>query len=151
MALAPGRWLVVATTSDPQCRQVTLSGFGYQSSSGWQEATQASAAAPVVAAKTSEVEVWVEQLEPRLGSDFGWQPLAEAVVTPGVGPAPPGGPAEVLWNGQVTVPATEEGRRHRLVVAEYEEYLVDGAMPYDPRPTRKGRRMVFVEHHALDL
>jgi hypothetical protein len=150
-ALTPERWLVVATTPDPRSRQVSLSGFGYQSSSGWREASQASAPASSVAAKTSVVEVWVEQFEPRLGSDFGWQLLPSAIVTPGIGPPPSGEPALVLWYGQVTVPEASDARQHRLVVAEYEEYLVDGAKPYDPPPTRKGRRMVFVEHHALDL
>jgi hypothetical protein len=93
-----------------------------------------------VAAKTSVVEVWVEQFEPRLGSDFGWQLLPSAIVTPGIGPPPSGEPALVLWYGQVTVPEASDARQHRLVVAEYEEYLVDGAKPYDPPPTRKGRR-----------
>jgi hypothetical protein len=33
-----------------------------------------------------------------------------------------------------------------LVIAEYEEYLVDDDQPYDGIPTEKGRRLVFVEH-----
>jgi hypothetical protein len=39
--------------------------------------------------------------------------------------------------------------RHRLVIAEYEEYLVDDDRPYDPVPTKKDRRLVYVEHVEL--
>ena len=152
MSLAPERWLVVVTAPDPRSRQVTVSGHRYSASSGWQETNAAQPPAPAVVAKTSVVEVWVEQLEPRLGSDFGWQPLASAVVTRAIPPPPTGNSAEVLWTGQVTIPEEpDDGRQHRLVVAEYEEYAVDGDHPYDPLPTRKGRRLVFVEHHLLDL
>jgi hypothetical protein len=41
------------------------------------------------------------------------------------------------------------GTRYRLVIAEYEEYLVDDTMPYDRIPTKKDRRLVFVEHVEL--
>ena len=36
--------------------------------------------------------------------------------------------------------------RHRLVFAEYEEYLFDDDPPYDRIPSAMGRRLVFVEH-----
>jgi hypothetical protein len=52
---------------------------------------------------------------------------------------------QTLWDGDVTLPPNSEGR-HRLVIAEYEEYLVDDEHPYDRVPTRKDRRLVFVEH-----
>ena len=52
-----------------------------------------------------------------------------------------------LWDGSVTLPhAPEPGERYRLAVAEYEEYLVDDASPYDRFPTQKDRRMVFIEY-----
>lgn len=52
-----------------------------------------------------------------------------------------------IWDGDVVLPAVPApDARYRLVIAEYEEYLVDDARPYDPVPTRKGRRLVFVEH-----
>jgi hypothetical protein len=51
---------------------------------------------------------------------------------------------QTLWEGTVTLPDREA--RHRLVIAEYEEYLVDDDRPYDRIPTKKGRRLVFVEH-----
>jgi hypothetical protein len=54
-----------------------------------------------------------------------------------------------LWAGSVTLPQSNEAARHRLVIAEYEEYLVDDERPYDRFPTKKGRRMVFVEHIEL--
>jgi hypothetical protein len=52
-----------------------------------------------------------------------------------------------LWEGDVGLP--DDGSRYRLVVAEYEEYLVDDTRPYDMTPTQKGRRIVFVEHVEL--
>ncbi|HYN06333.1 MAG TPA: hypothetical protein VES67_02985 [Vicinamibacterales bacterium] len=52
-----------------------------------------------------------------------------------------------MWDGDVVLPsAPGAGIRYRLVIAEYEEYLVDDSRPYDPVPTKKGRRLVFVEH-----
>jgi len=56
-----------------------------------------------------------------------------------------------LWEGAVTLPEPPgPGTRFRLVVAEYEEYLVDDAAPYDRVPTAMDRRLVFVEHVELD-
>jgi hypothetical protein len=149
-ALTPTRWLSIAPGSDLRSRQVTVSGWGFDLSSGAFEAGQTPGAADV--AKRSVVEVWVEQLDPRLGEDFGWQQVAPASVTPGPIPAPAPDPAEVLWSGQVTVPEVANGLGpYRLVVAEYEEYFVDDATPYQPPPTRMDRRLVFVEHHRLDF
>jgi hypothetical protein len=55
-----------------------------------------------------------------------------------------------LWDGTVRLPAEpSQDDRFRLVVAEYEEYLVDDENPYDCTPTTKGRRLVFVEHVEL--
>ena len=55
-----------------------------------------------------------------------------------------------LWEGTVTLSQSPgETARYRLVIAEYEEYLVDDAMPYDQIPTKKDRRIVFVEHVEL--
>jgi hypothetical protein len=55
-----------------------------------------------------------------------------------------------LWEGHVELPASRpEGARFRLVVAEFEEYLVDDDRPYDIVPTKKNRRLVFVEHIEL--
>jgi hypothetical protein len=55
-----------------------------------------------------------------------------------------------LWEGDVDIPGGQpSGARLRLVVAEFEEYLVDDDRPYDAVPTRKSRRLVFVEHVEL--
>jgi hypothetical protein len=55
-----------------------------------------------------------------------------------------------LWDGVVTLPQPPGGTaRYRLVIAEYEEYLVDDAMPYDRIPTKKDRRLVFIEYVEL--
>lgn len=55
-----------------------------------------------------------------------------------------------LWEGDVTLPAEPAaGTRVRLVIAEFEEYLVDDDRPYDKVPTKKDRRLVFVEHIEL--
>jgi hypothetical protein len=52
-----------------------------------------------------------------------------------------------LWDDDVMLPSPPGGgTRYRLVIAEYEEYLVDDTRPYDDVPTKKGRRLVFVEH-----
>ena len=56
-----------------------------------------------------------------------------------------------LWHGTVTLPEAVTGdKRFRLVIAEYEEYLVDGDDPYETLPWKKDRRLVFVEHVELD-
>lgn len=52
-----------------------------------------------------------------------------------------------LWEGSINSP--EDNNRYRIVIAEYEEYPVDGAMPHDIIPTTIGRRLVFVEHIEL--
>jgi hypothetical protein len=39
--------------------------------------------------------------------------------------------------------------RYRLAIAEYEEYLVDDDRPYDSVPTKKDRRLVFIEYVEL--
>jgi len=55
-----------------------------------------------------------------------------------------------LWDGTVRLPVEpSDEARFRLVVAECEEYLVDGENPFDRTPTTKGRRLVFVEHVEL--
>ena len=54
-----------------------------------------------------------------------------------------------LWDGTVDLPRGLDVRL-RLVVAEYEEYIVDDEAPYDDVPEEKGRRLVFVEHVELD-
>ncbi len=147
VALTPGRWLSIATT-DSRAKQVTVTGHTYRASSGWQEGAGKPGAAAV--AKTSTLEVWVEQLDPRLGDDFGWLRLDSATVTPGPVLAPGADPTEVLWSGQVSLPDNLfPDWPCRLVIAEYEEYMVDDGLPYQRPSSQKNRRLVFVEHHRL--
>jgi len=56
-----------------------------------------------------------------------------------------------LWQGSVTLPQTKDSSetRYRIVIAEYEEYLMDDLAPYNNLPTKKGRRLVYVEHVEL--
>jgi hypothetical protein len=55
-----------------------------------------------------------------------------------------------LWQGSVMLPqAPGGGTRYRIAIAEYEEYLIDDETPYDPIPTKKDRRLVFIEHVEL--
>lgn len=63
--------------------------------------------------------------------------LLEAIALP---PLP-----DILWEGDVKLPS-DDGHRHRLVIAEFEEYLIDGPAPYGKVPTSKNRRVVYVEH-----
>ena len=56
-----------------------------------------------------------------------------------------------IWEHDVTVPDTVgETGRYRLVIAEYEEYLVDDDLPYEIVPEKKDCRLVFVEHIQLN-
>ncbi len=60
-------------------------------------------------------------------------------------------PVRPLWSGSVALPAgADPDDRYRIVIAEYEEYLVDDDRPYDRVPEKAGRRLVFVEHVELD-
>ena len=68
--------------------------------------------------------------------------VSEGLVDAGLTIAP-------TWEGDVVLPAFEPSARYRLVIVGYEEYLTDDSRPYDPVPTTKGRRVVYVEHIAL--
>lgn len=140
---------------------------------------QARSLRPAQVATTTIIEVWVERLDEAEGEDFGWKRAGDAIVQPAARAArkparvsarsrlraqkalserrfdvvleqrlidqlfvvPP------IWEGSVTLPAGEG--RYRIVIAEYEEYLVDDDRPYDKVPTEKDRRLVFVEHVEL--
>lgn len=70
-------------------------------------------------------------------------------------------PFAAQWEGLVQLPeAPSDTRHYRLVIAEYEEYLVDDVArggapddelpePYATPPVSKNRRLVFVEHVHL--
>jgi hypothetical protein len=201
MALTADRWLNVTPTDDARRRRIAVFGARPYESSGHHEAEHAVSVSieappghfqtltPAQMPRSTVVEVWVERLEARLGEDFGWMRVSDAIIN-GSDPlaAAAGGAAakvidtaisgqanaderltaralletsivpglvtaqltsgltqwRTLWEGDVVLPATPG--RHRLVIAEYEEYLVDDQNPYDKTPTRKDRRLVFVEH-----
>ncbi|MDX6611166.1 MAG: hypothetical protein QOD75_352 [Blastocatellia bacterium] len=57
-----------------------------------------------------------------------------------------------LWEGNVTLPtlpASGIDKRHRLAIAEYEEYFVDDEEPYNDFHLAKDRRLVFIEYVEL--
>ncbi|WP_309672735.1 hypothetical protein [Gemmatimonas sp.] len=91
-ALAPDRWLAVQRSSATK-RAVTVHGHRPEQSSGYAEAWQRHTEAigpdgeiryfiPTGIAKTNVVEVWVEQLNPARGEDFGWVRVADSAITP---------------------------------------------------------------------
>lgn len=55
-----------------------------------------------------------------------------------------------LWDGTVTLPASGTGKRCRLVVAEYEHYIIDDKDPYEGPPHAHDERLIFVEHVELE-
>jgi hypothetical protein len=56
--------------------------------------------------------------------------------------------APTLWKGTVQL-THKDSMKRRLVIAEYEQYLVDDANPYDGFASKRGERLVFVEHINL--
>ena len=53
----------------------------------------------------------------------------------------------LLWAGDIVLPEVPPPKkRYRLVIGEYEEYLVDDEYPYDKVSEMKDRRLIFVEH-----
>ena len=160
MPLVPDRSLNVTQTRDPRTQRVSVFGNTFTDSSSHEEAKSARVRNQIMpdgtilemrapnVAPSSVIEVWVECFDPALGEDFGWRREPNALIdevfvghiffTP------------KLWDGTVTLPQPPGGTaRYRLVIAEYEEYLVDSAMPYDEIPTKKDRRLVFIEYAEL--
>ncbi len=181
MPLTADRWLIVQRTAQSRTRSLTVYGYSYEDSSGHLEA-------PAYVAPTTVFDVWVEQLDPTLGEDFGWHRLPDAVAMPaGAAPRPVAphhsarfmtaseilravdlrrsgnfdqlvsenlvgaiGSFFALWDGTVTLPAgLPPDGRFRLVIAEYEEYIVDDDRRHVRVHTKKGRRLVFLEHVEL--
>ena len=165
---------------------MTLSGSGYEASGSSREVRprseidvlsgQVNQVTPV--SPKPVVEVWLERLEPTLGSDFGWVRIGNGVAADGeraggpFAPAPErlalgreliaerrfaealalGVGAELLWlrpplwDGRID-PPEQDGAELRLVIAEYEEYAIDGPAPrHSMTSTKTGRGLVFVEN-----
>jgi hypothetical protein len=145
MQLVPDRWLsVTKPATEPMKRNVHVYGPAYASSSSFEEAKKADGATSI--AQKSVIKIWVEKLDANaiLGEEFGWVPEDKAIISE----FPFHDPKEYpLWAGSVILPP--DNSRYRLVVAEYEEYLVDDDKPYEDPPTHKGERLVFVEYVNL--
>ena len=124
---------------------------------GWQRIEDAVIAqrVPVPAASTPAATAGLESIFGRVLSAEERLPVIESASKPSVGPLKPAHVIDMvhlwqtIWEGDVTLPVAAPGVRHRLVIAEYEEYLIDDNRPYDRTPTRKGRRLAFVEHVEL--
>jgi len=97
MQLTAHRWLTVRPEKTGRVRNVTVYGFGYDDSAGAKEARNGPhsvltgpvplRAEPAPISATSVLEVFLEQLDPSLGEDFGWHRIATGT------PARPGAPA----------------------------------------------------------
>lgn len=87
------------------------------------------------------VEVWLDKLTPAK-RDF-MTIVAESLLDSTM-------EWPTMWTGTVELPSMPPaGTRYRVVVAEYEEHLADGANPYQNALAAKARRLVFVEHVEL--
>jgi hypothetical protein len=109
---------------------------------GWTRETGAtvSTAVPVRPVLTLPTTATGRDLERRFAARAGTQAIDISHVQPVL-------LWPTLWQGTVTLPSDRPVHaRYRLVVAEYEEYLVDDLTPYNPTPSAKGRRLVFVDH-----
>ena len=163
MPLTADRWLTVNAEQEGRSRRVTVHGARYSDSRGAgverSEIDPVSHVATNIAArsKTPVVEVWLELLDPALGEDFGWRRVADGVAAANTGTRRAAAAYErfnplatVLWDGRVELPMNDGESALRLVVAEYEEYSVDGdSTASGTRSVLTGRRLVFVEH--IDL
>ena len=178
MPLVPDRWLSVSGTRDARTKRVLVFGNTYEDSSGHHEAHGQPGAAGVTASSVVLVwlerlepslgEDFGWQRESRAVIQRDNEKASPGPVTAGrlramdlvrhrefealidenlidrvfITPT--------LWQGSVTLPESRDpGARYRLVIAEYEEYLVDDDKPYEAPATKKERRLVFVEHIEL--
>lgn len=106
-----------------------------------------------MAERNNQISVDVETRCNALGGEFVWTPDPAVRVTP----AP--GSRDALWSGTVTVGDTPLDRR--LVIREYEVFLVDGKTICDPdgitcngadtlRQTDLGRRLIYADVLSLE-
>jgi len=179
MPLVPDRWLNVSRTNDPRIRRVRVFGHTYSDSSSHVEAQRNANSTPIAASSVTEVWVERFDQSRGEDFGWSREKLAKIQNDSDVPPPPPISAmtlrannllrhreyaalldenlvdrvfiSPTLWQGRVTLPTNAGGAtRYRLVIAEYEEYLVDDSAPYDAPMKEKGRRLVFVEHVPLD-
>jgi hypothetical protein len=178
MPLATDRWLNVTHTDNARTRHVAVYGNRYQDSSGhieapgdvsntgvievWVERLNEAAGDDFGWERVSEAKVQPTLKRRKVSST---KQITRDKVRAGelvknrhfdrltrenlLGPA--FFVSEPLWNGNVILPTEhDEGIRYRLVIAEYEEYLVDDWRTYYEEVTnKKDKRLVFVEHVEL--
>lgn len=170
-SLAPDRWVAVQRTS-PTRRGVTLHGHRPEESSGHAEAWGRRKPSlgpngkilmnvPTGITRSTTIEVWVEELTPSRGEDFGWSRVADAQPEMRmVGQRPVGG-MEPLSSGDTVIVHNRAGEvRARELMAERKfeavvtEDLVSATMqwpviwdgvvtlPQAPSPARRYRLVV---------
>jgi hypothetical protein len=82
----------------------------------------------------STVEVSVEERVTGVADEvLGWQPATVAITADTDVTAD-----EVLWHGQVTLPADHQHGQYRVVVSEYEWLLIDPPIIFRPSPFQAG-------------
>jgi hypothetical protein len=174
MPLVSERWLSVKAGNDPKKRQVSVFGSTYSKSSAHVLETQSVAETSIIEVSVQRFDPalgedfgWKREVDAVITLDGGKQTPAKPTATQlarakklmqernhaallkealigGVFITPP------LWKGSVTLPQAPGGStRYRLVIAEFEEYLVDDEDPYRPPFTKKDRRLVFIEQVEL--
>lgn len=134
MQLAADRSVVVRPDRDPRVRHVAVFGPGYTGSGGAEELLRPMSVFHPLTGGVSElpaisprslVEVWIEELEPALGADFGWRRIGDGV--PDAGPAEEiRPPAQDLAGARL--PAPEDFLLGRRLLAErrFETALASG-------------------------
>jgi len=130
-ALAPNRWLTVSNTN-PTRRSVTVFGPAPESSSGYAEAfsfhtttydeEKATVRLPVDIAKSTVIEVWVEQLTAAHGEDFGWRKISTGI--------------ESLWQQASTPGASAAKAATRPLAAKSAAKPLAGKTPAQPASNR---------------
>ena len=54
-----------------------------------------------------------------------------------------------VWSGSITLPSAQPGRKYRLVIREYEIFLVDRTQPLTTMamvpPPPRGKRLVYAD------
>jgi hypothetical protein len=73
-------------------------------------------------ARPTHIRVRLEERDPAIASDLGWNPApaAAATISPGFDAPSPGDPDIALWAGTVTFPAVPDPGQYRLIIEEHE-------------------------------
>jgi hypothetical protein len=96
----------------------------------------------------TQIEVSVQQRDPQLDSDLGWQDAPAGTAQIQYQPFA-GMPALVRWTGQVTFAKPPEPGKFRLLIREYEYLSANYVLADEQAVLRQPRRLVYAE--AIDL